>query len=315
MEIPLYKIVVDDTKENGLNFISLVDEPAIVEKGLYFNKEQYNLQFKQDKDKQIIVGPAMIPNLPIYRYDKDMGEYYVVFEAETIEKLAEKFNKDVKEYKINVDHDSIVKSAFVKSNWIIEDEKNDKSNYYNFSLPKGTWMVEVKIEDEEFWKKEIKDNAKFGFSVEGLFDLEYTGMINNNKFKKEEKMKVSEIKLALADLTPEEIAELQSAIAEVAPAEIVEEVAEAVVEVVEEEILTEDEVVEEVAAEEEMAEEVVLEAYSKEEVDAKINEMMAMIAEVKAMVEGAQVVEEMAEVKVDKFSAQLEMLNKLRKFA
>jgi len=461
MEIPLYKIVVDDTKETGLDFISLVDEPAIIEKGLFFNKEifvkpsanesendfiercipqlinegkdqeqaiaicysywegkfesvtdypegikdtaqralnyaeangwgdcgtpvgkqranqlakgeaisletikrmysflsrhkgggadkgeygdgcgklmydawggdaaltwserylnslelntnQYNFQFKKEKDKQIVVGPAMIPDLPIYRYDKDMGEYYVMFDAKTIEKLAEKFNKNIKEYKINVDHDSIVKSAFVKSNWIIEDEKNDKSNYYNFSLPKGTWMVEIKIEDEEFWNKEIKNNAKFGFSVEGLFDLEYSGMINNNKFKKEEKMKVSEMKLALADLTPEEIAELQSAIAEVAPAEIVAEVAEAVVEVVEEQM---NEGIAEEVKEEVKLEEMAVETYTKEEVDAKMSELMAMIAEVKAMVEGAEVVEEVVEAKVDKFYSQLEMLNKLRKLA
>lgn len=174
-------------------------------------------------------------------------------------------------------------------------------------------MVEVKIEDEEFWNKEIKNNAKFGFSVEGLFDLEYSGMIkNNNKTKKEEKMKVSEIKLALADLTPEEIAELQSAIAEVAPAEIVAEVAEAVVEVVEEQM---NEGIAEEVKEEVKMEEMAIETYTKEEVDIKFNEIMAMIAEVKAMVEGAEVVEEVVEAKVDKFSTQLEMLNKLRKFA
>jgi hypothetical protein len=272
---------------------------------------QMNFQFKKQKDKQVVVGPAMIPDLPIYRFDSNFGEYYVVFSAEVIEQLVEKFNKSNKEYKINVDHDSIVNSAFVKSNWIIEDKANDKSNYYGFDLPKGTWMVEVKIEDENFWTSEVKDNAKFGFSVEGMFGLEFDKMINNKFFKKEEKMKLNDIKLALADLTPEEVAELQTAIAEVAPAEVVAEVTEAVVEVVEEQMnegIAEEEVVEEAMA---------VETYTKEEVDAKFDELMIMIAEVKAMVEGSELPApaEVVEAKADKFSNQLDLLAKLRRIA
>jgi hypothetical protein len=270
---------------------------------------QMNFQFKKQKDKQIVVGPAMIPELPIYRYDEDMGEYYVVFSAEVIEQLVEKFNKSNKEYKINVDHDNIVNSAFVKSNWIIEDKANDKSNYYGFDLPKGTWMVEVKVEDENFWNSEVKDNAKFGFSVEGMFGLEFDKMINNKFFKKEEKMKLKDIKLALADLTPEEVAQLQAAIAEVAPAEIVEEITAAVVEVVQEQMT---EGISEPIIEVEMA----VETYTKEEVDAKFEELMIMIAEVKAMVEGSEAPApvEVVQATADKFSTQLNLIAKLKRF-
>ena len=341
--IPLYRIVLNEDSEQGLDFISLVDEPAILEKGLAFashqvfvkptagedkdtfiqrcipvlinegkdqeqaaaicysywdDKESYEakFQFKKQKDKQVVVGPAMIPDLPIRRFDSNFGEYYVVFTADVIEKLVERFNKNTKQYKINVDHDTIVKSAFVKSNWIIEDKTNDKSNFYGFDLPVGTSMVEVKIEDENFWTSEVKDNAKFGFSVEGWFGLEFDKMINNKFFKKEEKMKLNDIKLALADLTPEEVAELQTAIAEVAPAEVVAEVTEAVVEVVEEQMN---------------------EGIAEEEVDAKYDELMIMIAEVKAMVEGSELPApaEVVEAKADKFSNQLDLLAKLRRIA
>jgi hypothetical protein len=271
----------------------------------YLNSLQFKLnkfEFKKTKDKQIVVGPAMIPDLPIYRFDKEMGEYNVVFDAETIDKLVEKFAKTNKEYKINVDHDSIVPSAFIKSSWIIEDEDNDKSKVYGFSLPKGTWMVEIKVEDEEFWNKEVKNNEKFGMSVEGLFELE---LVNNNKLNKKEKMKLEDFKLALAELTPEEVAELTAAIAEVAPAEVVEEVAEAVVETVND--LMPEEVAEEMAEEEK--EEMAVETYTKEEVDAKFEELMAAIAEVKSMMESAP-----EEANANEFSLQDNRLSFLKMY-
>jgi hypothetical protein len=42
---------------------------------------------------------------------------------------------------------------------------------YGFDLPVGTWFIEVKITDEEFWNKEVKENGKYGFSIEGLMGL------------------------------------------------------------------------------------------------------------------------------------------------
>ena len=44
----------------------------------------------------------------------------------------------------------------------------DKSTLYGFSLPKGTWMVKMKIENEELWSK-IKDGSLKGLSIEGYF--------------------------------------------------------------------------------------------------------------------------------------------------
>ena len=44
----------------------------------------------------------------------------------------------------------------------------DKSKQYGFSLPKGTWMISMKIEDENVWKQ-VKDGKYKGFSIEGYF--------------------------------------------------------------------------------------------------------------------------------------------------
>jgi len=210
-EIPTYKIDINEFDESGIDFISLVMNPAIMIKGFAFaavlppchddckceiiddnwlfgqsetgpcefcvtqknefENQKKTFQFKFDEEKQIIAGPAIIPNLKIYRYDNELGEYNVVFTEEVIEKMVEKFNQNPKTEQINLDHSNTIAPAFIKGSWIIDNPELDKSKSYGFDLPKGTWFVEVKVTDPEFWKMEVKDKGKFGFSVEGLMGL------------------------------------------------------------------------------------------------------------------------------------------------
>lgn len=189
-KLPIYNIVMNEDTE-GLDFVSFVSDPAIMEMGLAFNKVEPIHNFKFDKEKQVVVGPAMIADLPLYR-EIDGEGFYVVFKKEVIEQLVEKFNKSNKEYKINVDHQNIVEEAFIKSNWIKEDDKYDKSLMYGFeNIPVGSWFIEVKVDNKDFWEKEIKENGKFGFSVEGMFGIEYQefnkkNKVNNMELTKEE---------------------------------------------------------------------------------------------------------------------------------
>jgi hypothetical protein len=129
-ELPVYKITIDDIEDSGIEYVSLVEKPAIMIKGLAFSDNVEPQYFKFNDDKQIIAGAALIPDLKIYRYDIDLGEYYVVFEKETIEKMVDKFNKTQKEYKINLEHTDKLVPAFIKGSWIIEDMTNDKSRMY-----------------------------------------------------------------------------------------------------------------------------------------------------------------------------------------
>lgn len=168
-KLPVYEIIVEDGDETGISLISLVEDPAIVMKGMTFNEEKSFLSFKEaDGEKQIIVGPALIPGMRIYREDDKFGEYYVVFSKETIEKMVEKFNKYGSNRKINVDHSNQMVDAFIMEDWIVEDEVYDKSRKYGIEVPVGTYMIMVKIEDKNFWNTEVKGNSKFGFSIEGL---------------------------------------------------------------------------------------------------------------------------------------------------
>jgi hypothetical protein len=56
----------------------------------------------------------------------------------------------------------------VLESWLIEDEKLDKSKLYGFSLPKGTWMISMKVDNDEVWQ-DVKDGKVKGFSIEGYF--------------------------------------------------------------------------------------------------------------------------------------------------
>lgn len=166
-KLPVYEIMIDDNDETGISLISLVDEPAIMTKGMAFSQNSV-MTFKEVEDKQIIVGPALIPDMKIYREDDKYGQYYVKFSKETIVKMVEKFNKYGSNRRINIDHSNRMVDAFIMEDWIIDNEVYDKSRIYGFELPVGTYMIMVKVEDKDFWLEEVKGNQKFGFSIEGL---------------------------------------------------------------------------------------------------------------------------------------------------
>jgi hypothetical protein len=168
-KLPVYQIVVEENDDTGIALISLVDDPAISMKGMAFSNEKSLMSFKEaDGDKQIIVGPALIPDMRIYREDDKYGKYYVTFTSETIYKMVEKFNKYGSNRKINIDHSNQMVDGFIMEDWIVEDSVYDKSRKYGFEVPVGTYMIMVKIEDTKFWNDEVKGNGKFGFSIEGL---------------------------------------------------------------------------------------------------------------------------------------------------
>ena len=44
----------------------------------------------------------------------------------------------------------------------------DKAKEYGFSVPKGTWMISMKVDNDEVWAN-VKDGKVKGFSIEGHF--------------------------------------------------------------------------------------------------------------------------------------------------
>jgi hypothetical protein len=148
--------------------------------------------FKAQEDKQLLYGPFLIPNKLIYRYDDNIGEYYVRFSKEQIDKIATKFNEDLNNKNINFMHTDVKVEAFVAQNWMIDGDQ-DKSKSLGFDLPEGTWFGAVKVKDNEFWKVRVKNGEVKGFSVEILADLELS-------LKNKEQVMEKQIKLGSAVL-------------------------------------------------------------------------------------------------------------------
>jgi hypothetical protein len=163
-------IISDDNQELAIDAISLVTSPAIEQDFVYFGKEKNNLTFaKVDEEKRMLVSPALIPNKQIFRHDPNTdSDYYVYFSKETVRKASELYLRHNNHHKATYQHQDRVSGVLTVESWIIEDTKLDKSTLYGYSLPVGTWMVKLKISNDEIWNK-IKEGELKGLSIEGYF--------------------------------------------------------------------------------------------------------------------------------------------------
>ena len=126
-------------------------------------------QVFSDEDEQIVVGPAMIPDLEIIRKDENGDPYYVKFTKEVVAKIAEKFMRELRNRDTNIEHEDNDAGSYVMETWLVEDPEHDKINTkYGFELPEGTWAVKMRVKDPETWKM-IKAGKLNGFSIEGNF--------------------------------------------------------------------------------------------------------------------------------------------------
>ena len=179
-KLPVYKIKVDPNvlDETGCYAVSLVDNPAIETNWIKLSKEVEEIILSVQQDKQILYGPLLIPGKMIYRRYQNF-EYYVVFEKEDIEIIANKFNKQQLTNKLNFMHSDIPVEGYISENWLTAAQ--DKSKELGFSdLPEGTWFAGVKVEDEKFWTQEIKTENVRGFSIEILAETELIEMSKAN---------------------------------------------------------------------------------------------------------------------------------------
>ena len=122
------------------------------------------------KFQKMVIGPAMVPDLKIFRKDMFGNPYYVFFSAETIKMIAEKYMRNKYIDNNDTNHDGkAVSDVYVVESWIKED-KEDKSNKYGYGdLPVGTWFVSMKVRNDEVWNK-VKNGELKGFSVSGFFE-------------------------------------------------------------------------------------------------------------------------------------------------
>jgi hypothetical protein len=171
-----YKVVLNENDESGIYAISLVDDPATKELFISLSAEQTDIQLATaNEEKRIVVGPVLIPNQLIMRNDPDGGEpFNIMFEAETITEIHEKFIKNGFQNNSTIEHDGkFIEDVTFTETWIKEDEVHDKSVLYGFKHPIGTLYGMQKINNDEVWNDYIKTGKVKGFSIDGTkFGLE-----------------------------------------------------------------------------------------------------------------------------------------------
>ena len=196
----IIELFIDETDEvSGIEAISVVENPAIEENFIALKNQEFKLA-EVDKEKRILMGAALIPNKPIYRQNGEQ-EYYIYFSQATVSKASELFFINGNQSNSTLEHQLELKGLTAVESWIVESEQ-DKSRMYDLNVPMGTWMVSMKVNNDDVWKK-VKNKEIKGFSIEGYFadKLERPNEpVKQSKMSKEEvaKAKIEELKQLLS---------------------------------------------------------------------------------------------------------------------
>lgn len=187
--LPFYKISIDENDDTGVNFNAFVDVPAHMKGFIAFGKQQ-PVHYSFNEEQRIVTGVMISANTPIFRRDKDLGDHYVTFDAQTITKIKEKFHKQSNNNNVNEMHDASLKveGVYMVASYQIGGDKNPSvpAVFANQNLEDGTWIASYKVDNNELWAK-VKSGEFQGFSVEGLFYKDKVNLKTNNKMKKERK--------------------------------------------------------------------------------------------------------------------------------
>lgn len=195
--------------------ISLVDYPAIEADFVALSKQ---LPIQLSTDKMELIGPVLIPDKLIYRR-LEGREFYISFDAETIEQLANDYLANGFQYNFTLDHKAETNDVVVVQSWVtLEDGE----------YPKGTWMIKAKVNNEDLWQS-IKSGEFKGFSIESVVELDKS----INEFDFSSQMSTEELFEKIKELFKE-------AFNPQTPEEVIEEKAAEVVEDVKEEVVTEE---------------------------------------------------------------------------
>ena len=168
-DIPVFNATLDE--DCGIIRVSLVDDPAVSKNFQVFNANARPMLYAvQDEDKHLVRGVIMRADYPIYRRDKSLGEYYIVYKPDVIRQMAEKYLTEDRANNVNIMHKegSDVEGVnmvqwFIKGAGVAIDGFDD--------IADGSLFAEYHVTNEDVWA-EIKAGTYKGFSLEGYFNLE-----------------------------------------------------------------------------------------------------------------------------------------------
>lgn len=190
MKLPVYECLVNDNIDDltGIYAMSFVDLPANETDFVALNKQQ-EVFLNKNSQKQILTGVILKPDQLIYRNSPEIGEHYIKFSTQQIERIAQKMMRTgIALHNTTHQHQASLQDNYLFELWIVEDPQSDKSLTLGFeNLPKGTLMCSYKIEDKNYWVNEVMTGNVKGFSLEGFFNQQVS-MSNNKSNQKQENM-------------------------------------------------------------------------------------------------------------------------------
>lgn len=169
--IPVFNALITD-EETGMFKISLVDDPAVMSNFLAFdNTRKVMMYHVENEDKRLVRGVVMRADFPIYRYDQCFGEYYIIYKAEEIRKMAEKYLAESRQNDVNIMHEDGSDVEGVQMvQYFIKDSANGINPAGFEEIADGSLFAEFHVVNDEVWNA-VKDGSYKGFSLEGVFDI------------------------------------------------------------------------------------------------------------------------------------------------
>jgi hypothetical protein len=166
--LPVFQARVTD-EETGMLRISLVEDPAVQSYFQAFDAaRRIQLYAVSNEERRLVLGVVMRADFPIYRRDA-WGEYYVIYHADEIRRMAEKYLLEGRQNNVNLMHEEGTDTDgvqmvqyFIKGKGVNPDGFDD--------IPDGSLFAEFHVTDDVIWAA-IKDGTYKGFSLEGYFDL------------------------------------------------------------------------------------------------------------------------------------------------
>jgi len=166
----IIELVIDENEElSGIEAISVVESPAIEEDFIALKDQEQIRLAEVSKEKRLLMGAALIPEKPIYRKSGD-HEFYIYFSKDTVAKASQMFLKRGNQSQATLEHtEEKLSGMTIVESWLVEDDIHDKSRKYGLDMPIGTWMVAMKVDNDDIWNNYVKEGKVKGFSIEGYF--------------------------------------------------------------------------------------------------------------------------------------------------
>lgn len=156
-----------DREKWGVHAISLVETPAVEENFVALSSHEIKMK-EVDAEKRIILGAVLIPEQKVLRKDENGNPYYIFFSRETIEQASQDYLIYSRQAETTKDHKrGKVEDVIVVETWL--SGENDKTKDFGLDYPVGTWVVAMKVNNDEIWQDYVKTGKVKGFSIEGYF--------------------------------------------------------------------------------------------------------------------------------------------------